>query len=47
MLVEIAGDELFFQAISRQGTTVDKGTIRRRDASKPATAATTGTSALK
>ncbi|HEY7445851.1 MAG TPA: metallophosphoesterase [Vicinamibacterales bacterium] len=42
MFVEIAGDELFFQTISRQGTTVDKGTIRRRDAARPATAATTG-----
>jgi len=47
MLVEIAGDEMFFQTISRQGTTVDKGTIRRRDAAKPATAATTGVSPLK
>jgi hypothetical protein len=42
MLVEITGDELFFQTISREGTTVDKGMIRRRDAFKPATAATTG-----
>ena len=30
MLVEIAGDEMFFQAISRTGTTVDRGTIRRQ-----------------
>lgn len=29
MLVEISGDELFFQAIDRQGRTVDSGTIRR------------------
>lgn len=29
MLVEIAGNELHFQTISRQGTTVDKGMIRR------------------
>lgn len=29
MLVEIAGDEMFFQTISRTGTTVDRGTIRR------------------
>jgi 3',5'-cyclic AMP phosphodiesterase CpdA len=31
MLVEIAGDELFFQAITRTGATVDAGTVRRRD----------------
>lgn len=30
MVVEIARDELFFQAISRTGSTVDSGTIRRR-----------------
>jgi len=30
MLVEIAGDEMFFQAISRTGGTVDRGTIRRQ-----------------
>ena len=30
MLVEIAGDELHFQSISRTGETVDAGTIRRR-----------------
>lgn len=30
MLVEIAGDDLFFETISRTGKTVDKGTIRRR-----------------
>jgi hypothetical protein len=29
MLVEIAGDELFFRTISRTGRTVDSGTIRR------------------
>ena len=29
MLVEIAGNELHFQTISRQGTTVDSGMIRR------------------
>jgi len=29
MLVEIAGDEMFFQAVSRTGATVDQGTIRR------------------
>jgi predicted phosphodiesterase len=31
MLMEISGDELFFQAITRTGTTIDKGTIRRRE----------------
>lgn len=30
MLVEVAGDEMFFQAISRSGATVDRGTIRRQ-----------------
>lgn len=29
MLIEIAGDELFFQAISRTGATIDSGVIRR------------------
>jgi hypothetical protein len=29
MLVEIAGDELYFQTISRTGVTVDSGVIRR------------------
>ncbi len=30
MLVEIAGDELFYEAVSRTGQTVDSGVIRRR-----------------
>jgi predicted phosphodiesterase len=30
MLVEIAGDEMYFQAISRTGVTVDSGMFRRR-----------------
>jgi hypothetical protein len=29
MLIEIAGDELYFQTISRTGRTVDSGVIRR------------------
>ena len=29
MLIEIAGDEMYFQAISRAGATVDSGVIRR------------------
>lgn len=32
MLVEISGDELYFQAVSRTGATVDSGVIRRREA---------------
>jgi predicted phosphodiesterase len=31
LLAEIAGDELFFQTISRQGGTIDSGVVRRRD----------------
>ena len=30
MLVEIAGDELYFQAISRSGETVDSGVLRKQ-----------------
>lgn len=37
MLVEIAGDELFFQAVSRTGMTVDSGTIRRQSTPAGAT----------
>jgi predicted phosphodiesterase len=33
ILMEIAGDELFFQTISRAGATVDRGVIRRREVS--------------
>lgn len=35
MLVEIAGNELYFQVISRKGETVDKGVIRRRAVRQP------------
>jgi 3',5'-cyclic AMP phosphodiesterase CpdA len=31
MLVEIAGDDMLFQAISRAGRTVDSGVVRRRE----------------
>ena len=31
MLMEIAGDTLYFLAISRKGAIVDSGTVRRRD----------------
>jgi len=30
MLVEISGDEMFFETISRTGKTVDSGTVRRQ-----------------
>ena len=30
MLVEVAGDDMFFQAISRTGQTVDSGVIHRQ-----------------
>jgi hypothetical protein len=29
MLIEIAGDEMYFQTISRTGVTVDSGVIHR------------------
>jgi hypothetical protein len=32
MIVEISGDDLYFQAISRTGQTVDSGVVRRRGA---------------
>jgi predicted phosphodiesterase len=35
MLVEVAGNEMFFQTISRTGATVDKGTIRRKIGAAP------------
>jgi hypothetical protein len=35
VLMEIDGDELFYQAISRRGATVDSGSIRRRGAATP------------
>jgi len=31
MLIEISGDELYYQAISRTGETIDSGMIRRQD----------------
>ena len=33
ILMEISGDELSFQTITRTGTTIDKGIIRRREVS--------------
>lgn len=38
MLVEIAGDDLHFQAISRTGATVDSGVARRTETSEQSTA---------
>jgi hypothetical protein len=34
MMMEIAGDQLYFQTVSSKGVTVDSGTIER--AAKPA-----------
>ncbi len=31
MLMEVAGDELYFQAVSRTGATIDNGVIKRRE----------------
>ena len=36
MLNEVAGDELFFQVITRSGRTVDSGVIARQPKPKPA-----------
>ena len=36
MIVEISGDDLYFQAISRTGETVDSGVVRRPGAPAPA-----------
>lgn len=38
MLVEIAGDQMYFQTITRTGTTVDSGVIRRREVRPSASA---------
>ena len=35
MLMEIAGDELYFQAISRTGQTVDAGVLRKNKGPRP------------
>jgi 3',5'-cyclic AMP phosphodiesterase CpdA len=40
VLVEIAGDEMYFQAISRTGATVDSGVIARPQGNSKATAGT-------
>jgi predicted phosphodiesterase len=41
MLVEISGNEMYFQTISRSGATVDKGVIRRREVRQPIAKAAT------
>jgi hypothetical protein len=41
MLVEIAGDELFFQAINDKGQTLDAGSLRRAGDVKPSSGGTT------
>lgn len=42
MIVEISGDDLYFQVISRGGLTVDGGRLHRRGAPAPAAAAEAG-----
>jgi hypothetical protein len=42
LLVEIEGDDLFFQAVSRAGETIDFGTLRK-DRTQPAIRSTAGT----
>jgi hypothetical protein len=36
MLIEIAGDQLYFQTISRTGETIDSGVIDKREKTTPA-----------
>ena len=45
MIVEIAGDDLYFQAVSRTGATVDSGVVHRPGA--PAAGATTAPSPVR
>jgi hypothetical protein len=33
MLIEVSGDDLFFQAVSRTGAAVDSGVVHRKPAS--------------
>ena len=35
MLMEISGEMLYFQAISRTGETIDSGALKQRDKPKP------------
>jgi hypothetical protein len=39
MLVEISGDKLYFQTISRTGTTIDSGVLQRNAVSSQPAAA--------
>jgi hypothetical protein len=45
MMMEISGDELFYQAVSRTGETIDSGVIERQD--KPAQEKATAAAAAK
>jgi predicted phosphodiesterase len=47
MVAEIAGDEFYFQAISRTGQTVDSGVFKRQQASTGAAASTSGSQSGK
>jgi predicted phosphodiesterase len=47
LLAEIAGDSLFFQAVTRKGAVVDKGVIARREVRPPTGAATGSSSTAK
>jgi hypothetical protein len=38
MLIEIAGDEMYFETVSRAGAVVDSGVIRRTGAATPVSA---------
>jgi hypothetical protein len=44
MIVEISGDDLFFQAISRTGETVDSGVVHRPGAPAAGASTAPGTS---
>ncbi len=35
MLVEIIGDQLYYQTLDEKGATVDSGSIRRRESDPP------------
>ena len=43
MMVEVDDDELYFQAITRTGKTIDSGVLKQQEKPKPAPVATSGT----
>ena len=43
MIVEVDDNELYFQAITRTGKTIDSGTLKQQEKPKPAPVATSGT----